>query len=103
MILLDLGLTRGSSSRCLFYNKRLRVCTFAHGDDYVSAGPRRGLEILKKGLCDKYDTKTEVLGDGGDEVKMASVLNRIIEWKSGEGITYRADPRHAQMLSRDLL
>ena len=47
-------------------------------------------------------TVTVIGGDEGDS-KSAGILNRLVEWVEGKGITYEADPRHAQLLIREIL
>ena len=39
--------------------------------------------------------------DHGGRAKEARVLNRIVRWHPRKGITYEADPRHTELISRD--
>ena len=41
------------------------------------------------------------VGEDDDLAKEARVLNRIVRWHSRQGITYEADPRHSEVISRD--
>ena len=40
-----------------------------------------------------------MVGEDDDLVKEARVLNRIVRWHPRKGITYEADPRHAEIIS----
>ena len=56
---------------------------------------------LCKGLKKKFETKMIMMREDDDMAKEARVLNRIVTWHPREGITYEADPRHAEIISRD--
>ena len=69
-----------------------------HGDDFVMAGPPSELEWFKRAVSDSFLTKeVGTLGDGAGEVSELRILNRVVRWTS-EGLTYEADPRHADIL-----
>ena len=58
-----------------------------------------GLEIASR---KKYEVKIGGrLGPEPKDHKEVRVLNRVISWKNG-GIHYEADPRHAEIIIRDL-
>ena len=75
---------------------------YVHGDDYVSTGTSENLNWLKAQLENKYQVKTQVLGPEEGQAKEVKILNRIVSWKSTEGITYEADPRHTEIILEQL-
>ena len=79
---------------CLGTSKEI-LKALVHGDDLVSSGERTGLERLCRGLKKKFETKMTMMA------KEARVLNRIVRWHPRKGITFEADPRHAEFISRD--
>ena len=42
-----------------------------------------------------------ILGEDDDLAKVVRVLNPIVRWHPRKGITYEADPRHAEITCRD--
>ncbi len=100
--LLNLGFQRGKSSPCVFHNKTRNIKTFVHGDDYVSAGEKKDIKWLEAELERKYEITTTIIGPENDDEKSVRVLNRLITWRPGKGIEYEADPRHAQILVKEL-
>ena len=52
---------------------------------------------MKDGLERKLDIKTTVMGPAEGEVREMRILNRIVRG-TGDGITYEADPRHAEII-----
>ena len=73
-----------------------------HGDDFTFLGCDDQLDFCTKMMQDKYEVKVRGrLGPGAKEDKTRTILNRCVEWKA-EVIHYEADPRHAEILIRDL-
>ena len=72
--------------------------SFVHGDDFVSSGSPEDLEWLRTVLNNKYCIKTTVIGEQGKLEKHVRVLNRLVRWHAGVGITVEADPRHVEVL-----
>ena len=69
-----------------------------HGDDFTFLGFADDLEKIKLKMEEWYELKVRgILGtDAGDDAKI-SILNREIE-VTAEGLTYRADPKHAELI-----
>ena len=101
--LIDIGFAKGESSPCSFYHSGRGIATVVHGDDFCSEGPAKDLEWLRLNLLKKFEIKTEVLGPDGaaGEVKELRFLNRVIRWTEA-GITWEADPRHAELVIQQL-
>ena len=54
-------------------------------------------------MKDKYDLKTHILGPDDTDEKEVCVLSRLLSWHTRVGISYEADPRHAQSIIKDVL
>ena len=77
------------------------ACT-VHGDDFTSTGTAQDLKWFERGLAAAFEIKPELLGpDKLHHRQEIRVLNRVITW-TPKGITYEADPRHAELIVRDL-
>ena len=97
--LVGLGFRRGSASPCQFYHPGRDISTVVHGDDFTSLANSVDLNWLQQQLEAKYSVKTQLLGPGySDEIR---ILNRVIRWTS-DGLTMEADPRHAEIIIREL-
>ena len=99
--MLEAGFKQGTAPPCSFHHEARSIRTYIHGDDYVSVGKDQDLQWLKKELEQTYGLKTQALGPETQDLKQVRVLNRIITLKN-EGIQYEADPRHVEILLREL-
>jgi hypothetical protein len=52
-------------------------------------------------LEDKYKLKVETLSGAKEDVQEVKILNKIVRW-TDEGIELEADPRHAELVVREL-
>ena len=95
------GFKQGIANPCLFWNAASEVAIMVHGDDFVAVGHESKLEATKKVLMDKYKIKVETLGNGVGESKEIRVLNKIIR-RTEDGVEMEADPRHAELVVRQL-
>ena len=75
--------------------------SFVQGDDFVSSGIFEDLEWLNTVLTKKYCLKTTVIGEQAKCKKHVRVLNRLVRWHPGIGVTNEADPRHVDILLKD--
>ena len=99
--LLRAGYKRGIANPCLFYSAAEDCSVMVHGDDFVAVGNKKATGKLKQSLEEAYKVKCEVLGDGADELQEIRILNRVIR-REKHGLTLEADPRHAEIVVRDL-
>ncbi len=53
-------------------------------------------------LAMAWKIKSNLVGEDKDLDKQLRVLNRIVRWKPGIGLTYEPDPRHAEILIREM-
>ena len=101
-VLVRMRFVRGMASPCNFYHPARRISTTVHGDDFTSAGREADLRWFEAELKKNFDIKTEWLGpDPKRHLQEVRVLNRVISW-TADGVTYEADPRHAEILIREL-
>lgn len=84
------------------------VLVWRHGDDFVNLGSREACRKFSQALGEHLIVKVRgVLGPRPEcqDVQEISVLNRLIRWvrtTSTEQIEYEADPRHVELLLRQL-
>ena len=71
---------------------------FVHGDDYVSTTMPEQLRWMQRKLEEKYQIKTQWLGPGSEHQREVNILNRIIGWHDKKGISFKTDPRHAEII-----
>ena len=97
-----LGVKAGLASSCCFFNAELQVRCVVHGDDFTFSGTDSALNAVEKGMKEAFLCKVEGrLGDGPGDLQEIRILNRVVTWCKW-GIQYEADPRHAEILMREL-
>ncbi len=97
-----MGFTKGLASSCCFYHAKRGIQCVVHGDDFVFAGDKEDLVWARRQMENAFLCTIEgtLGGDAGDAKEMR-VLNRILRW-SRDGLRYEGDPRHVEMLVRDM-
>lgn len=100
--MINIGFEQGNASPCVFHHCERGIRTIVHGDDYVSTGKQEHLTWMQQQFEKKYTVKTRTLGPGKDHVKQINILNRIGTWDNTNGIRYEADPRHAEIILKQL-
>ena len=84
------------SSLCSFYHGDWDISTVVQGTDFLSEGPAESL--LKIHLAhENFQVKSEVIVPDLEQQREARVLNQVIRWED-TGITWEADPRHAEIM-----
>ena len=99
--LLESGYVQGQHSPCLFRHPVTGVSIMVHGDDFIAVGNNKALLATRRTLLDKYRIKVKVLGEGSDCVREVRALNKVIR-RTDEGIELEADPRHAEIVEKEL-
>ena len=89
------------SDPCLFYKKASGVAIMVHADDVVAVGPEAHLVETRKTLEDTYKLKAEKLGCSDGCKSEMRILNKVVR-ATESGITLEADPRHADLVVKDL-
>ena len=95
------GFVQGKTSPCLFFHKGENVTVMLHGDDFVAVCDPDFLESTKVALSNNNKIKTEVLGSAAADAKDVRILNKMVRMTDA-GIEQVADPRHAELVIRDL-
>ena len=99
--LVSAGYTRGVANPCPFHNKKTSVCVMVHGDGFLAVCDKATTDELKKVFTDDYKVKCGVLGDGYGEVFEIWLLNVILR-RTESGLLIEADPRHVEMVIKDV-
>ena len=96
----------GKANPALFYNSKEDSRSLVHGDDFCVLGDEEALDQIEKTLRAKYDLKVTgelKLGTGQDhEVIFLNRVLRVAGSTSDERFEIEADPRHAEMIVKDL-
>ena len=83
----------------MFHHKKNRVWGLTHGDDFVLTGPTKKLTEIGMKMTSAYPIKAKIIGCGSP--KSIKTLNRRLRWGK-RGIVYQNDPRHVDVLVKDL-
>ena len=97
----NMGFRQGLANPCLFHHSGKGFTIMIHGDDFAAVGDEKDFIDVEKALTDKYKIKTERLGSGPSDSKEIRVLNKVLRY-TDQGLELEADPRHAEMIIRDL-
>ena len=89
----------GLRSKNLFHRKVNRVSGLTHRDDFVLTGPTKRLTEFENEMKSVYPIKAKIISLGSP--KSIKTLNRKLHWGK-EGIVYQHDPRHIDVLEKDL-
>ena len=100
--LIQIGFVQGKVSPCVFHHRERGIRTYVHGDDYVSTAKPDQLQWMKTQLEKKYIVKTQTLGPGPKDQKQIKILNRIVSWPDTKGLMYEVDPRHVDIIFKQL-
>ena len=94
-LLQRIGLIQGKSSPCNFHHPDKNIVTNVHGYESTSTNRRYDLEWLDRKVQEPVEIKTNYSSPTKDHDQEIRILTRIVAWTTG-GITYAADPRHAE-------
>ena len=96
----DIGMLSSSNCPCAFGHSTRDLDMVVHCDDFIVAGDGDDLDWLFQKLNEKLELVQKArLGPGYDSE--ATVLNRCVT-KSDSGLTWEADPRHAELAVAEL-
>ncbi|CAK0830015.1 unnamed protein product [Prorocentrum cordatum] len=100
------GHEAGRANPALFYRKVDDCRSLVHGDDFCAMGDDDALDQIEHTLRKKYDLKvTGSFELGSGEEQEVVFLNRILRVTGSPGeerFEVEADPRHAEMIVRDM-
>ena len=98
-----MGFVQGLASPCCFYHREYDLRCVVHGDDFMFVGVAASLAWIEAEMHKPFLMKVVgTLGPGKGDQQEIRVLNRVIRWTAA-GITYEADPRHAEIIVAGLL
>ena len=96
-----IGFTCGASTPCVFFHPQRLIRLVVHGDDFTFLGCEEDMRWCESEMKKEYDVKVRgLLGPDRSDDKSIRILNRCIRWLPNS-IAYEADPRHAEMVSRN--
>jgi hypothetical protein len=95
------GYVQGIASPCIFHNVQHDSTIMVHGEEFVGVGNPIELGRIRAALEDKYKLKVETLSGDKADVQEVQILNKIIRW-TDRGVELEADPRHAEIVVREL-
>ena len=97
----QIGFTAGRASPCCFFHKDRSIHLVVHGDDLTAMGVRADLDWYEERLGQSFELK--IRGRIGEDttLKTMRILNRIVTL-TDEGLIYESDPRHAELMARNL-
>ena len=98
----DMGFISGVASPCCFVRKTNGLSVVVHGDDFTIIGTDPQLDWFQNELAKNFEIKIRArLGEGCPGDNEVTILNRVVKI-TPTGLTYEADPRHAELLAQSL-
>ena len=93
---------QGQAWTSVFRHGELDIKLLVHGGDFLVLVDQEGQEYMQQVLKEKYEYRCDgEIGKGSG--KHLTILNRIVSYEQETGrVTYEADPRHAEMIIRQL-
>ena len=92
------GLRRGQASTCLYSEEARGISASVHGDDVTVKASREDAELLIREFEERYEIKTQMIGEAADLDKQLQILMR---WSS-RGLWIEAHPRHVKEVMKAL-
>ena len=97
----EIGLRRGQASTCLYSEEARGISVSVHGDDVTVKASREDAEWVIRKFKEKYEIKTQMIGEAANLDKQLQILNKMVRWSS-RGLWIEADPRHVKEVIRAL-
>ena len=97
----EIGLRRGQASKCVYSEEARGISASVHGDDVTVKASREDAEWLIRQLKERYEIKTQMIGEAADLDTLLQIRNRTVRWSSRELWT-EADPRHVKEVIKAL-
>ena len=90
------------STPCMFWHRERNLRVVIHGDDFTVLGSHVNLMWFRKMIKSRFEAKFRgMLGPSNKDDSEVTILNRTVTWGK-DGITYKADPRHVEIIIEDL-
>ena len=103
-LLVGLGFVQGVASPCNYWHPQRKTRTTVHGDDFTTLGTFKEAQWFHESVAKMWNVEVRgILGPPGRRGCISTMrhLNRIVSW-THEGITWELDPRHVELLVRDV-
>ena len=84
---------------CLYSEEAPGISASVHGDDVTVKASSEDAERLIRKSKERYEIKTQMIGEAADLDKQLQILNRTVRWNS-RGLWIEADPRHVKEVIR---
>ena len=97
----EIGLRRGQARTCLYFEEARGISASVHGDDVIVKASREDAEWLIRKFKEKFEIKTQMIGEATDLDQQLQILNRSVRWSS-RGLWIEADPRHVREVIKAL-
>ena len=97
----QMGSTSSRASPCCFVHRDRGLHLVVHGDDLTALGIHPDLDVYEKELAKSSELKIKGRIGEKTELKTMRILNRIVTL-TPEGLIYESDPRHAELMVRNL-
>ena len=97
-----MGFESAVASPCCFVNEKKNISVVVHGDDFTALGTDQDLDWYETELAKHFELKIRGrLGEGCPGDNELRILNRVVRI-TPTGLTYEADPRHADLLAQSM-
>ena len=74
----EIGLRRRQASTCLYSEEVWGISASVHGDDVTVKASREDAEWLIRKFKERYEIKTQMIGEAADLDKQLQILNRTV-------------------------
>ena len=91
----EIDMRRGFARTCLYSEETRGTSASVHGDDVTVKASRENAEWLIQKFEEKYEIKTQMIGETADLNKQLQILKRTVRWSS-RGLWIEADQRHVK-------
>ena len=98
---IERGFVQGQAWTSVFQHPERDVTLLVHGDDFLVLGDEDGQKYLRDTLSEKYEYRCDDCIGPEDNQRM-TLLNRIVTYHKDGSVSFEADPRHAEMIIRQL-
>ena len=78
----EIGLRRGKASTCLCSVETPGISASVHGDDITVKASREDAECLMQRFMEKFEIKTQMIGEAADGNKQLQILTGTVRWSS---------------------
>ena len=99
--LLGAGFTQSSYNPQVYHHVTRDLKTIVHGDDFVTSGDREQAKWMEARLAKRFEIKSHIIGRAATDLREHRILGRIVR-ATADGWEYEADPRHAEIIVREM-